>query len=292
MEENDVTATIPVDVYTTSSQLSDPPRAEEQQAPKKRRRLNIGLREIIFLLLITGVVVGSGSSSSSIFGHYKKWIWHFVEFGWIAYIVVNLVRDITSGTLKQYWHYYRKITPVILLQSTGMIFVVLTVAVVLYKTMPFLDRSWIYVLQPKYHVVKVHQLNATGHATTVYRKVATKSQATNVITLPFKYGFVGLVFGIGLLMVLPLFAFEEEMMFRNGTRDWKHGRRRSLAFGLMHCVVGVPIFVGLALGVGGMWFTYQYFKGGVERSTTYHLAYNATIFVTFMCYLTFTLFHH
>ncbi len=253
---------------------------------------NFGLREVIFVLLALGVVFGSGSAASSVFGQYKLKVWHAVEYAWIAYIVINLLRDLMSGTLKEYWHFYRKITVAVVAQSIGVVFVVTLVAGILYGTMPFLDRSWIYVLQPKYHVVKTQQVNPAGLATTVYRKEPTNSQAANVVTLPFKYGPIGIVFGVFLLMALPLFAFEEEMMFRNGTKDWKQGAKRSLVFGLVHCIVGVPIFVGLAIGVGGMWFTLQYFKGGVERSTTYHLAYNATIFTAFMCYLLFTLVHH
>ncbi len=293
MEDNEGVTKLPLENQPTEPVRQRSSAATMSRSGRRRMRIpKVGPREIIFFLLILGVVFGSGTAASSIFGRYKGYVWHAVEYAWIAYIVINLLIDITSGTLQKHWHFYRKITVSIVAQSIGAIFVVLIVAGLLYRTMPFLDRSWIYVLQPKYHVVKTQQVTVAGHATTVYRKEPTKSQAQNVITLPFKYGFVGITFGVVLLMALPLFAYEEEMMFRVGTHNWKQGCRRSLVFGLMHCIVGVPIFVGLALGVGGLWFTLQYFKGGVERSTTYHLAYNATIFVSFMCYLLFTLLHH
>jgi hypothetical protein len=47
--------------------------------------------------------------------------------------------------------------------------------------------------------------------------------------------------------------------------------------------------VGLALAVGGLWFTHQYFRGGVERSTVHHLTYNLLVAVAMIVYL-FT--HH
>ena len=52
---------------------------------------------------------------------------------------------------------------------------------------------------------------------------------------------------------------------------------RSITFGLVHCIIGVPIGVGLALSLAGVWFTIQYIKGGLDRSTLYHSAYNLNI---------------
>lgn len=66
----------------------------------------------------------------------------------------------------------------------------------------------------------------------------------------------------------------EEELFRDGTRNWRHVLPRSLVFGLMHLLPGVPIAAALALTIAGLWFTRQYFRGGVARSTTYHLAWD------------------
>lgn len=77
-----------------------------------------------------------------------------------------------------------------------------------------------------------------------------------------------------LAVAMPQLVLAEEEVFRSGTRSWTHAVRRSLVFGLIHLVPGVPIAAALALTIAGLWFTRQYFRGGVARSTTYHLAWN------------------
>lgn len=99
----------------------------------------------------------------------------------------------------------------------------------------------------------------------------------NIITAPFSYRALIVPFLALLLFVLPRLAETEEFIFRRGTRTWRQGAVRSVAFGLVHMLVGVPLAVALALSLGGLWFTYQYFLGGVARSTVYHLTYNLIV---------------
>ena len=77
-----------------------------------------------------------------------------------------------------------------------------------------------------------------------------------------------------LAVAMPQLVVAEEELFRRGTRNWGHALPRCLVFGLIHLVPGVPIAAALALSIAGLWFTRQYFRGGVARSTTYHLAWN------------------
>lgn len=63
-------------------------------------------------------------------------------------------------------------------------------------------------------------------------------------------------------------------MFRLGVVTWPDAFKWSLIFGLSHCIVGVPLSVGLALSIGGLWFHYQAFEGGISQSTIHHTAYN------------------
>lgn len=88
------------------------------------------------------------------------------------------------------------------------------------------------------------------------------------------------VFLTMLIPALPLFAESEERMFRLGAENWSNRRRvmRSIEFGLVHCLIGIPIGVGLALSIGGLYFTWAYLRGGMAESTRAHLGYNLTVF--------------
>ena len=93
------------------------------------------------------------------------------------------------------------------------------------------------------------------------------------ITIPF----IAPIFIVLLAITMPVFALTEEVIFRDGTLNWTSAIWRSIAFGLIHCTVGVSIGIGLALSIAGLWFSYQYFRGGIRRSTAYHTAWNLSI---------------
>jgi len=96
------------------------------------------------------------------------------------------------------------------------------------------------------------------------------------------------VFLFLLVPALPLLAEREEEVFRVGAEDWSVARRagKGLQFGLAHLVMGIPLGVGLALSLGGWYFTWAYLRGhrrgggreaGLLESTRSHLAYNAVV---------------
>ena len=49
-------------------------------------------------------------------------------------------------------------------------------------------------------------------------------------------------------------------------------------FGLVHCLIGIPLGAGLALTLLGLWLSQIYFDGGVELSTQAHTAYDLIVF--------------
>ena len=101
---------------------------------------------------------------------------------------------------------------------------------------------------------------------------------------------IPLVF-IGLLApAIPLWANAEEQMFRSGAQAWSKRRRalKTLQFGMIHAIVGIPIGVALALSIGGSYFMAVYLRRfratGDERestleSTRSHTAYNGLIVI-------------
>ena len=91
-----------------------------------------------------------------------------------------------------------------------------------------------------------------------------------------------------LLIGLPLLVEGEEWVFRRGAehRSRAANARRSVLFGLVHALIGVPIGVALALSVGGVYFTWAYLRAwratgseeaALAESTRSHLAYNLVI---------------
>lgn len=107
--------------------------------------------------------------------------------------------------------------------------------------------------------------------------VGDGSGTGNFIFAGMQWKWFMLIFLPVLMFALPNLARDEEIMFRLGTRDWKHGIVRSFTFGMIHLIMLIPIGGAVALSIGGLWFTYQYFKGGVDRSTVYHSMYNTMI---------------
>jgi hypothetical protein len=91
-----------------------------------------------------------------------------------------------------------------------------------------------------------------------------------------------------LLVALPLLVEGEERMFRAGAerRTTFGNLRRSLLFGIVHAIVGIPICVALALTLGGVYLTDRYLRAfrdsrsaevALAESTRCHLAYDYVI---------------
>lgn len=110
---------------------------------------------------------------------------------------------------------------------------------------------------------------------------------------------VPLVFICLLLPGLPLFAHAEERLFRRGAEGWSRGRRvlKTLQFGMVHALVGIPLGAALALSIGGAWFLRVYLlafrrSGSVTdatlESTTAHTVYNGVIIVIVLVLLAAT----
>ena len=99
---------------------------------------------------------------------------------------------------------------------------------------------------------------------------------------------IPVVFVTLLIIGLPLLVEGEEWVFRRGAelRSRAANARRSVLFGLVHALIGIPIGVAMALSVGGFYFTWAYLRAwratrseeaALAESTRSHLAYNLVI---------------
>lgn len=104
-------------------------------------------------------------------------------------------------------------------------------------------------------------------------------RGANINTAAADIKYFGVAFVLLLMVSLPRLAESEENLFRQGTTSWADGIKRSLLFGLVHCLVGVPLGVGLALSIAGLFFTALYFRGGTKLSTQAHFQYNLIVCV-------------
>lgn len=99
----------------------------------------------------------------------------------------------------------------------------------------------------------------------------------NINLSPAKIPVVGVVFLAAILFNLPTLAYYEEMIFRQGLESYNQAALWSLIFGLCHCLAGVSIAIGLALSIGGMWFSSLYLQGTLADAITGHTAYNLIV---------------
>ena len=122
----------------------------------------------------------------------------------------------------------------------------------------------------------------------------TNTPSGNIMAAPFKSGSVLVITGFWFLLTLalPYLAKGEEEGFRSLVFGTKKRIITSIKFGLVHMIVGVPLFVALILAVAGYIFSIFYVKAfnkaakvdpytadkvAILASTSVHAKYNFLI---------------
>jgi hypothetical protein len=177
-----------------------------------------------------------------------------------------------TDAIKHILHYYGAITLVDLGYALAGLVVVVSMFLGLMKLVPWLSWSWTNVLNDSD--------DSMGGSDSGGPKGGSRGLqgGENFTVSTVRLKWIGPLYGTVLVFCLPLLAHFEEQWFRGGTHGWGEGLWRSFAFGMVHCLVGVPLAAGLAIGVFGLWLTQIYFWGGVHQTTEVHTAYNAIIF--------------
>lgn len=78
-----------------------------------------------------------------------------------------------------------------------------------------------------------------------------------------------------LLLFLPKAAYSEEKTFRHKIINFKDSISSNIKFGLVHCIVGVPIWIGLCLSFMGFVLTLRYIYE-YKKTNNYDMALYAS----------------
>lgn len=175
-----------------------------------------------------------------------------LKYGWTLFIIYFFAKVLRVTPVRETVKLAKKITIPSILQNVLVLIAVVAISLCLYRWVPILNFSWLYLLPAN----------------------TSSGGPTNIVMIPLQIRYVGIGFVLLFALCVPTLARREEIVYRLGTRNWRDGSIRSVKFGLAHCLMGVPLCVGVALCVSGLWYTLQYFRGGIERSTLHHSIYN------------------
>jgi len=128
-------------------------------------------------------------------------------------------------------------------------------------------------------LMRLHPVFAWKPSDLFFRKGAGGTEVTSLLIVAMTARWLGPVVTPLLLVNLPIIAMLEEFIFRQGTVSWADAIWRSALFGLAHLAMNIQLGASLAIGGVGLWFTYWYFRGGIELSGAVHFAYILPIVV-------------
>ena len=199
------------------------------------------------------------------------------KFLLFAFAVANIALTLRAerdnfGFAKQVWRRFRV---GMFLQCFLLLILTVVVAVPLVTYVPGLKYGWLHLF-----------VSSGGNALIAPVTDASSSDYTLLRLVP-------IAFCLAFLVAIPFLAKYEEEMFRQGHTEWKSIWWQSTKFGLVHCIVGIPIGFGIALIMSGLFYAYQYkrtFENNIDTlgytaadeeavivSTTYHSMYNSIV---------------
>ena len=104
------------------------------------------------------------------------------------------------------------------------------------------------------------------------------------------------VFSI-LILLIPKASYWEEIRFRHNITEFKKSIISNIKFGMAHCLVGVPLWIGIILALIGFVYTFKYIHeykktnnldSALEASTSLHGKYNTILVVLLIIALSLT----
>jgi len=122
--------------------------------------------------------------------------------------------------------------------------------------------------------------------------ISSEYKGQNLVTSPLLSGSIPIVciFWVVFTFCLPYLAKIEEIGFRSNSTSHKSRIIKSIVFGLLHMIMGIPLYVAIILIFVGYLYSCKYMIGfrrggnevGLAASTSLHAKYNFII-ITFGC---------
>ncbi len=180
-----------------------------------------------------------------------------LKLGWSALLTVCLVLPLFRSGMREYaWIIFTHIPLWVILKNVVFFGVLRSLYILGVKRFPFLKWSLF--------------------------SLVCKNPRLNIQLVPAD-GWYGLLFLPLLILNVPFIVTLEEFIFRDGLSSWEQGLLWSLLFGFMHSFVGFSVGGCILTSLAGVWFTHQYFVGGLPLSVIHHSTYNLVIFAS-ICY--------
>ncbi|MBE9177727.1 tetratricopeptide repeat protein [Oculatella sp. LEGE 06141] len=146
----------------------------------------------------------------------------------------------------------------------------------------------------RHSVALIHVAVSPSPALLEHTFLGTIATGLNSNTLKILTVVFVIAFWLLLLLGIPFWAMLEERIFRKGANTWRKIGIRSVQFGMVHLLVGIPLLGGFVLIVPGFLFAcrYKYVRDrhwhktkdsiraeemGVLASTADHASYNAIL---------------
>ncbi len=196
-------------------------------------------------------------------------------FALLAVASVALSLIVERRNYQFVWSVWRRFRIKMFFECLGIVTLTIAVAIALWQV-PGLNYGWINLFFG----------GESGNM--LIKPVLEGSESSNILIR-----MMVPVFFIALGFILPFLALSEERSFRKGHDDWGSITKQSVKFGLIHCLVGVPLAAGIALIISGLFYGLKY-KSAFDRnvdtkgywraedeavmvSTTYHTMHNVIV---------------
>lgn len=203
----------------------------------------------------------------------------FIRLAIVTYLIINIGTTIIEShreILEMAWDIWRRFRIRIFLESLAIITAMMTALVLLWN-IPLLRFGWTNLLYE--------------HGGNILFSPALEGIGAGNINI--RIGAIA--FLAVMLILIPALSIAEENMFRTGHLGIGSTLVQSVKFGLVHCLVGIPLAAGIALIVPGFFFARKYeraYRNALRKNTqgqrrpdsiatiesaTYHAMYNTII---------------